>query len=250
MHVRWIVLPVATLALFLQAAPSVAEIDPSRFRQGSLSGVTDGLHTIFTVPQGQTFVLTDLTFDANPGSNENLHIMLQLKRAGEVSWNATSDIYTPQGQAHQLMPVEAHWITGLAWGPGEPVALGVNALDHDWICSWSGYLVPTSLSALEDSGPDVPNARESLVRLRANPFRASTEIEFHIPRSGKIALRLYGPDGRLVRRLVEEDAQPGQRSIAWNGEDDKGRDLASGTYFYEFALDGDTIDSGKAVLLR
>ncbi|RKZ13273.1 hypothetical protein DRQ53_13600, partial [bacterium] len=48
--------------------------------------------------------------------------------------------------------------------------------------------------------------------------------------SGVADLRIYTLDGRLVRVLATEGRQPGAWSVPWDGRDDAGRRIASGTY--------------------
>jgi hypothetical protein len=45
--------------------------------------------------------------------------------------------------------------------------------------------------------------------------------------------------GRLIRRLVVSKVIPaGTRETIWNGTDDLGRPVASGTYFYRLTAGG------------
>jgi hypothetical protein len=76
-----------------------------------------------------------------------------------------------------------------------------------------------------------------------NPFNPSTKIAYDMPKSGKVRLAIYGLDGSLVRTLVNESVTAGQHVATWNGRDDTGRNMASGTYFYR-------IESGAQTLTR
>ncbi len=65
-----------------------------------------------------------------------------------------------------------------------------------------------------------------------NPFNPRTTIDFSLPSESPVQLRIYGIDGRLVRTLVDEMKPAGAHTAIWNGRDDRGSPVASGTYFY------------------
>ena len=51
------------------------------------------------------------------------------------------------------------------------------------------------------------------------------------PREGAVALRIYDVNGR-VQRMLESGTRPaGAHRVAWDGRDDAGRALPSGSYF-------------------
>jgi hypothetical protein len=86
--------------------------------------------------------------------------------------------------------------------------------------------------------------------VRPNPFNPSATIDYSIPAKGDAALQVYDIAGRLVRTLVKGAAEPGTKSVVWDGRDSRGQILPSGTYFYSLILDGRTLDKGKAVILK
>jgi hypothetical protein len=82
-----------------------------------------------------------------------------------------------------------------------------------------------------------------------NPFNPSTTISYSIDEPGRVALRIYNVSGRLVRTLLEEDETTGAYSVQWNGLDDKGRPVASGTYFCRLTA-GKKSTSHKILMTR
>jgi flagellar hook assembly protein FlgD len=52
-----------------------------------------------------------------------------------------------------------------------------------------------------------------------------------------------------VKTLKQEVHAPGNYSVIWNGTDDKGRNVATGTYFCRMKTEG-YINSKKFLLLR
>ncbi|MFN0149199.1 MAG: FlgD immunoglobulin-like domain containing protein [bacterium] len=91
---------------------------------------------------------------------------------------------------------------------------------------------------------------KSLAAPRPNPFNPSTRIEFTLDVPGRVELSVYDASGRLIRTLIDEPSDPGRYEISWDGQDDSGRALASGTYFYQLRVNGQSVGSQKAVILR
>jgi hypothetical protein len=77
------------------------------------------------------------------------------------------------------------------------------------------------------------------LRSAPNPFRPRTTIRFVVP-SGRHEARLdvFSVEGRLVRGLLKEPLEGGERAVEWDGRDDLGRDVAAGIYFARVAAGG------------
>lgn len=66
-----------------------------------------------------------------------------------------------------------------------------------------------------------------------NPFNPSTVIEFVVPSSGFVSLKVYDVLGREVATLVDGRESAGTHSVVFNGSK-----LASGVYFYSLTAPG------------
>jgi hypothetical protein len=84
---------------------------------------------------------------------------------------------------------------------------------------------------------DVPGAF-ALLGAVPNPFNPQTTIHFNLPQSAHADLRLYDVQGRLVRTLVSEQRPGGLNEARWDGRDQSGRAVASGTYFARLQAGG------------
>jgi hypothetical protein len=103
-------------------------------------------------------------------------------------------------------------------------------------------------SPVEDRGGAVPD-RFVLFQNFPNPFNPETFIEFEIPRSCLITVRVYNVLGRSVRTLVHADFQAGRHRIRWDGRDDAGRSAASGLYLVRLSTEG-FVGVKKGFLIR
>ena len=63
-----------------------------------------------------------------------------------------------------------------------------------------------------------------------NPFNPRTTLRFDLPGSALVHLAIYDLRGRLVRSLVDEELPPGAHATTWDGRDEAGAQVASGTY--------------------
>jgi len=64
-----------------------------------------------------------------------------------------------------------------------------------------------------------------------NPFNPRTRLRYELPTGvTRASLVIYDARGRRVRRLKEGDGWAPQGSVVWDGRDDAGREIASGTY--------------------
>jgi hypothetical protein len=87
------------------------------------------------------------------------------------------------------------------------------------------------------------------VKALPNPFRASTAISFPVDRASTASVDVFGPDGRLVRRLSGM-ATAGTMHAEWDGRDSTGRVVASGVYLIRVTSGGMVLGEGKVVRLR
>lgn len=71
----------------------------------------------------------------------------------------------------------------------------------------------------------------ALAQNAPNPFNPRTKISFVLPVAGEARLAVYDVDGRLVRTLAGGWLEAGERTVTWDGDDDRGGRVASGLYF-------------------
>jgi hypothetical protein len=77
-----------------------------------------------------------------------------------------------------------------------------------------------------------------------NPFNPSTTIEFDLPKTSKVTLKLFNILGEEVATLVSDKLSAGSYSYEWDASH-----LASGEYLYRLQA-GDYVETRKMVLIR
>lgn len=82
-----------------------------------------------------------------------------------------------------------------------------------------------------------------------NPFNPSTTISFAVAQAGPATLDLYDVRGQKVRTLINENLIAGTHQVRWDGADDQGRPMPSGTYMARLTSDG-AFTTHKLVLAK
>ena len=65
-----------------------------------------------------------------------------------------------------------------------------------------------------------------------NPFNPITTIKYEIPNDGKVLLVIYNLLGQEVITLINNEQWAGKYSVRWNGTNQFGNQVSTGTYFY------------------
>jgi hypothetical protein len=113
------------------------------------------------------------------------------------------------------------------------------------------YVLPGQCGALGGVGPVVPTVDHGWLEPACpNPFNPHTTIAFELPRQLDVSLRIFDLSGRLVRSLIGGETRgQGRHEVVWNGRDDAGRQVASGTYFYRLVA-GELAETKSMVLVK
>ena len=94
-----------------------------------------------------------------------------------------------------------------------------------------------------------PESSKFIVSL-PNPFNSSTIIRFKVVHNGHVRVEIFNLSGRKVATLYDGMLDSREHSLQWNGEDDDGRPLSSGTYLCRVSLDSRTFLSHKLLYLK
>jgi len=114
-----------------------------------------------------------------------------------------------------------------------------NAID--WVISNGGVITGVNNNTYTN-GLNTP-VDFSLSQNYPNPFNPSTKINFTIPKSGVVTLKVYNILGKEVAQLVNEFKNAGNYEINFNASN-----LSSGTYFYRIETNGFTSTKKMSLL--
>jgi hypothetical protein len=81
-------------------------------------------------------------------------------------------------------------------------------------------------------------ARFFLEQNYPNPFNPETKINYQLPKSGRVVLKIFNILGREVRALVDEFKPAGSFDVRWDGMDNAGQRAPSGVYLYRIEAEG------------
>jgi len=115
----------------------------------------------------------------------------------------------------------------------------------------SGQVVIKVLSnPNETASPPVVVTNIQLAQNYPDPFNSSTQILYYLPQLASVKLRVFDILGREVATLVNGEMQSlGQHVANWNGLNNAGIGVATGTYIYRIEA-GEFRDSKKMVLVK
>jgi len=82
-----------------------------------------------------------------------------------------------------------------------------------------------------------------------NPFNPTTDIRFQIPETGDVTLKIYDMLGQEIRTLFTGVTERGTYTVQWDGLNNTGSKMSSGTYIYRMTT-GDFVQSKKMMLLK
>lgn len=85
-----------------------------------------------------------------------------------------------------------------------------------------------------------------------NPFSrssaSSTQIDWELGSQSEVSIRIYDTRGALVRTLVSGSRDAGSYSVSWDGRDQNGAAVSSGTYRYVLNVNGKTAARSMVVV--
>ncbi len=229
----WFVVAILIAVSF--AANAKAQVNPADMKSGCTSIVAGiGLleTSLYLVPTGYNFVLTDLSFSPTgypaPPAAGPWSVSFWVR-----NFNFNSDVRWVSGglwdaNGNHNWPVRMNWSTGIVFPESEALRFGISGLTYpaSTVC-WSGYLVTNATSSV------IPSAESSQLAMNAapNPSTREVELSFDLARPQAVVLGVFSVEGRRIRTLQHGTVEAGRHRLSWDGRDDRGRKVADGMYF-------------------
>ncbi len=174
----------------------------------------------------------------------------------EVSYNSGGYVYPGRAVLFSAAP-EVPWISldppsaAIEGGASTDLSIIFDAtglaegdhtcflvVQHDDPDQASPLYVPVTLTVNDISAtPDAPRIF-ALHGAAPNPFNPATTLRFSLPTAGHARLAIFDVRGRRVRTLVDGPRSAGPGEVRWDGRDQTGRQVASGTYYARLTATG------------
>ncbi|MCF6269664.1 MAG: T9SS type A sorting domain-containing protein [Melioribacteraceae bacterium] len=209
---------------------------------GSWKNIGDSTLFVPSMKQGECpFKIIDLD------NNEKANYLIDETRNPYLennSWNEEElIILRPQGvtDATVSYALNFDFSSGIIPGNGDTLyIITYNPIDSNDVYQFTAD--DNYILSYKDAGEN-PN-KFSLSQNYPNPFNPSTFINYSLPKSGFVELKVYDMLGREVASLVNKEQSIGNYKIEFNASN-----LTSGVYFYRISSAGFT-KSMKMILLK
>lgn len=154
-------------------------------------------------------------------------------------------------QGSQIYPnltLSKQAVTGLANGDYFWRVRGKSATgDYSYYSAIAKFSVNGGVVSV-DKPNEVPTAF-ALSQNYPNPFNPTTTIKFSLPEASFVSLKIFDILGREVKTLVSQEMTAGSHIVNWNGDNEAGGKLSSGTYIYSISA-GKFNQAKKMTLLK
>ena len=98
-----------------------------------------------------------------------------------------------------------------------------------------------------DDNPTPNTQHPKLLEAWPNPFHYSTNIAYIQEEYGSATIRIYNLNGRCVKTLMDTKGSRGEGTIVWNGKDQQGNELKTGTYIISLIVNGQEKEALKII---
>ena len=185
-------------------------------------------------------IVTDQTGVAHlvwrEGREGHAEIYYRSWNAGE--WGAEERLtYTTYTNAYPTMSTDPQGNLHLAWSCSPQI-------DYE-VC----YSMRPASCAFGAPPIDAESDGTVSIDCAPNPFRQSVTFSIRIGSPTTTALEIFDTSGRRVRALAIDGGEVDAQTVDWDGNDNEGEPLATGTYYYRIATASRKL-SGKLMLLR
>lgn len=169
--------------------------------------------TDYTVPSGHTFLLYGVALNGSfSGGVGFLNI-------DGTRFFGSSGSYTMSGFGFQFSP---------------PMSFPAGTQFVSFLATIYGYEGPTT----GEPEPLPSSSRQAPIPddCTPNPWISNVSIAYQVAKQGHVTLDVYDAMGRLVVALVDGTSRSGAYRVTWDGTNDQGSRVPSGTYFYRLRV--------------
>ncbi len=207
----------------------------------------DPAEGVEVVAQGYDFVTFGPAADWTPDIFDTRRLL------GTITYNNNVNI-TPTGNLDKDIAPPTKWCwtyTDISFDHDSQLDDGTDSVPFK-------YFIENRIGTRRDCSVGLPDSRlksDTLPKTFAlrgnypNPFNPQTRIAFDVPSETKVSMEIMDVRGRRILTLLDETMEPGRHEVVWNGRDQNGRPVSSGTYFYRMKA-GEVTLMGSMILLK
>ena len=129
----------------------------------------------------------------------------------------------------------------MAFSPAHDIVLAISPVSDDLYLL---DLLETSINTYPIIQPDFNLSNYP------NPFNSETTISFSIKQKSHIDLSVYSINGQKIKTLIKKSCESGNHSVVWNGENNYGKLVGSGIYYFKIGVNGKTEATKKCILSK
>jgi len=110
------------------------------------------------------------------------------------------------------------------------------------------YLSDLTVS-VTDVLPDRPD-NTLFSRCYPNPFSSEIELEYFLPESSHVTIKVFDLSGKVIRILEESNNDSGVLKVVWDGKNEAGNYAQDGLYIYRIETSSGLAETGKIIYLN
>ena len=128
--------------------------------------------------------------------------------------------------------VDTIYAQGNSWGSTNPDSVAARIFDVADNPALGPVIYLPVITAISGNSTAIPE-KFSLSQNYPNPFNPVTKIDFDLPVSAKVSIKIFDISGKEVASLINGSRPAGSYSISFNASS-----LSSGIYFYKLTTEG------------
>jgi hypothetical protein len=178
--------------------------------------------------------------------NENGDRLQIHEMAYNTSWISVTPL-TSQVPGGSSLPITIHFDPASLLPDVYQVSLQIFSAISD-----TTAIVPVCLTVYDLNVPQNPRevpAHFALYQNYPNPFNPTTEIQFDLPQTVNVQIKIFNTLGQKVTTLIDELRPAGADHVMWNSKNAAGVQVAAGVYIYQIKA-GSFVDAKKMVLIK
>ena len=153
-----------------------------------------------------------------------------------------AELYTPNPAMPYVVTTTKAWHFCKIAIDGNTLTLTAIKLDGTVIDSFS---MQAPVVSLPGNSNDPFPTKFRLNPAYPNPFNSRTTINYYLPKTLDVVLKIYNIFGQEVRTMVQEQQKAGEKSVVWDGCDNDGQPVSSGVYIYRIEAIDPLSEGGK-----